>query len=119
MIKIKQLVEKYQRIDPQGKMNSAVEMLENNLEARTTELSKLKQESQDFDLKINLMSSENNSLKENFIKIAEEHSAAMSLNSKTMSNIVKMHEKVLDDKNRICMKIVPSDTVPSVIFMRS
>ena len=97
--KIKQLVEKYQRIDPQGKMNSAVEMLENNLEARTTELTKLKQESQDFDLKINLMSSENISLQEKFIKIAEEHSAAMSLNSKTMSSIAKMHEKALDDKN--------------------
>ena len=101
--KIRQLVEKYQRINPQGQMNSTVEMLEKNLEARTTELTKLKQESQsasqDFDLKINLMSSENNSLKEKFIKIAEEHSAAMSLNSKTMSSIVKMHEKALDDKN--------------------
>ena len=101
--KIQQVVEKYQRIEPQGQMNSTVEMLEKNLEARTTELTKLKQESQsasqDFDLKINLMSSENYSLKEKFIKIAEEHSAAMSLNSKTMSSIVKLHEKALDDTN--------------------
>ena len=77
--------------------------MKKNLESRTTELTKLKQKSQnasqDFDLKTNQMSSENNSLKEKIIKIAEENSAAMSLNSKTMSSIAKMHEKALDDKN--------------------
>ena len=32
------------------------------------------------------------------MEIKEEHKVAMSLNSKTMNSIVKMHEKVLEDK---------------------
>ena len=32
------------------------------------------------------------------MEIKEEHKVAMLLNSKTMNSIVKMHEKVLEDK---------------------
>ena len=69
----------------------------------------MEQESQsarhDFDLKMIQISSENNSLKEKFIKIIEEHKAEMSLNSKTLNSIVKMHEKALEDKSNEIMKL--------------
>ena len=100
--KVRQLVEKYQRIEQKEQLNT-VEMLQKNVKAKTSELTKLEKEYQstkhDFDLKINLMSSENNFIKETVGKITKEYNAAMSLNSKTMSSIVKMHEKALDDKN--------------------
>ena len=78
-------------------------MLEKNLEAKITDINlSFKQEFQrtkhDFDTKSKQLSSENNSLKEKVMKITEEHKVAMSLNSKTMNSIVKMHEKVLEDK---------------------
>ena len=38
------------------------------------------------------------SLKSKIVEITEEHKIDMSLNTKTMNSIVKMHEKALDDK---------------------
>ena len=79
-------------------------MLEKNLEAKITDINlSFKQEFQrtkhDFDTKSKQLSSENNLLKEKVMKITEEHKVAMSLNSKTMNDIIEMHEKALDDKN--------------------
>ena len=101
--KVKQLVEKYQRINEKEQVNIKLKMLEKNLEDKITDINlSFKQEFQrtkhDFDTKSKQLSSENNSLKEKIMEIKEEHKVAMSLNSKTMNSIVKMHEKVLEDK---------------------
>ena len=106
--KVRQLVEKYQRIEQKEQLNT-VEMLQKNVRAKTSELTKLEKEYQstkhDFDLKIKLMSSENKSIKETISKITEEYKASMSLNSKTMNSIVKVHEKSLDDKDNELKKV--------------
>ena len=100
--KVKQLFEKYH--------STTVEMLENNLEDKKTELSKLKQEfdstRSEFEITNHQMSIENTSLKAKMVEITEEHKVALSLNSKAMNSIVKMHEKSLKDKDielkRVC-----------------
>ena len=101
--KVKQLVEKYQRIDPKEQGNITVKTLEKNLKAKTTELNNLKQEFQSakhvFDMKSNQMSGEINSLKVKVTVITKEHRSEISRNSKTMNNIVKMLEKALEGKN--------------------
>ena len=95
VVKVKQLFEKYH--------STTVEMLENNLEEKKAELSKLKQDFEstksEFEVKNHQISSENTSLKEKMVEITEELKVAFSLNSKTMNSIVKMHEKSLGDKN--------------------
>ena len=101
--KVKQLVEKYQKLDVKEQLSIKAKILEKNLEAKITDLDLyFRQEYQrtkhDLDMKSEQLSSENNSLKEKVMKITEEHKVAMSLNSKTMNSIVKMHEKVLEDK---------------------
>jgi hypothetical protein len=102
--KVKQLFEKYHKVNQYGDMNrTTVEMLENNLEEKKTELSKLKQEFEsnrsEFEITNQQISSENTSLKAKMVEITEEHKVALFLNSKTMKSIVKMHEKSLEDKD--------------------
>ena len=101
--KVKQLIEKYQRIDPKEQGNTTVKTLEKNLKAKTTELINLEQEFQSakhvFDMKSNQMSGEINSLKVKVMVITKEHKGEISRNSKTMNNIVKMLEKALEGKN--------------------
>jgi FK506-binding nuclear protein len=107
--KVKQLVEKYQRIDPKEQVNITEMTLEKNLEAKTTELNKLREDFQktqhEFYVKSNQMSIENNSLKKKVMEITEEHKVAMSLNSKTMNSIIKMHEKALEDNTNGLKKV--------------
>ena len=105
--KVMQLVEKYQRIDPKEQVS--IERLEKNLEAKTTELNKLREEfkktQHEFDMKSNQMNIENNELKKKVIEITEERKVAMSLNYKTMNGIIKMHEKALADKSDEIIKL--------------
>ena len=112
--KVKQLFEKYHKVHQYGEMNSStVEILENNLEEKKTELSKLRQEFEstrsEFEITNHQMSIENTSLKAKMVEITEEHKVALSLNSKAMNSIVKMHEKSLKDKDielkRVCEEL--------------
>ena len=101
--KVKQLVEKYQRIDP--KKQFGVE----RLEVKTAELNKLREEFQktqrEFDMKSNQMYIENNALKKKIMEITEEHKVSMSLNFKTMNGIIEMHEKALKDNTNGLKKV--------------
>ena len=101
--KIRQLFEKYHKVNQSREMNSAAEILEKDLEEKKTELSKLKQElastRSEFKITNHQLSSENISLKTKMVEITEEQKVALSLNSKTLNSIVKMHEKSLEDKN--------------------
>ena len=111
--KVKQLFEKYHKVNQYGEMSSTAEMLEKDLEEKKTELSKLKQEFEStrskFEITNHQMSSEITSLKAKMVKITEEHKVALSLNSKAMNSIVKMHEKSLKDKDielkRVCEEL--------------
>ena len=103
--KVEQLFEKYyQALSSKEQGNSAIEAIEKNLEAKTTELTKLEQKFQivenELDEKSKQMSIENTSLQKKIVEITEEHKAVMALNSKTMNSIVTMHEKALEDKTK-------------------
>ena len=79
------------------------------LEAKTTELNKLREEFQkaqhEFDMKSNQMSSENNTLKKKVMDLTERQKVAMSLNSKTMNGIIEMHKKALEDTTNGLKKV--------------
>jgi hypothetical protein len=103
--KVEQLFEKYyQALSSREQGNSAVQTIEKNFEAKTTELTKLEQKFQivenELDEKSKQMSIENSSLQKKIVEITEEHKAVMALNSKTMNSIVTMHEKALEDKTK-------------------
>ena len=103
--KVEELFEKYhQALCSREQGNSAVETIEKNLEAKTTELTKLEQKFQivenELEEKSRQMSIEISSLQKKIVEITEEHKAVMVLNSKTMNSIVTMHEKTLEDKTK-------------------
>jgi chromosome segregation ATPase len=102
--RVKQLFEKYQTFSSsKEQLNNTVEMHEKNLGVKITEFNKLKRESQTVEYEFGEI--ESNSLKKKIVEITEEHKAIMSLNSKTMNSIVKMHEKALEDKNNELNKV--------------
>merc|ERR1719483_1816143 len=91
--KVKQLFEKYHKVNKYGETNSTAEILEKDLEEKKTEISKLKQEFEstrsELEIKNHQMSIENAALKAKMVEITEEHKVVLSLNSKTMNSIVK------------------------------
>ena len=102
--RVKQLFEKYQTFScSREQLNNSDEMHEKNLGVKKTELNKLIQASQSVECEFGEI--ENNSLQKKIVEITEEHKGTLSLNSKTMNSIVKMHEKALEDKNNELNKV--------------
>ena len=91
--KVKQLFEKYHKENQYGDMNrTTVEMLENNLEEKKTELSKLKQEFEsnrsEFEITNQQISSENTSLKAKMVIIFSSVNSKIVLMRRSKSLLI-------------------------------